>query len=111
MQSTASRSRALRPRATADTPIVPATVTDLTAPTVLGLEPRQFRELVAREAIAHARVGHRMIVRLDVFLEALDRMAERSRTEPAPVEGGEGGAQPSGVERVLQLVGRTRVNR
>jgi hypothetical protein len=101
----AVKPRALRPKLTAETPIVPATVSDLSCAAVLGLEPRQYKELVIREGVRHARIGHRVVVRLDVILAVLDRLAE----------GGDAVAEvpakraPTG-NRVLALIGRERAS-
>jgi hypothetical protein len=79
--------------------VAPVTVSDLTAPAVLGLEPRSYRELLMREAVPHARLGHRVVARVEDVLEALDRIAGR---------GGEAVAEPSGTDRILARIGRTR---
>jgi hypothetical protein len=86
-----ARTRPLKPRATSALAIVPVTVTDRTAPAVLGLEPRVFRELVARERIPHAVIGRRIVVAAQDVLDALGRIAARpveaevdEETEPVP---------------------------
>src|ERR1019366_3395809 len=44
------------------TPIAAPIVTDATAPTLLGMSPRQFREAVARQRVPYMKLGQRMIV-------------------------------------------------
>jgi hypothetical protein len=51
------------------------TFTDATAPAVAGLTPRQLREFVREHALPHARVGRRMVVRVDLYLAAIDRLS------------------------------------
>ncbi len=103
--------RALRPRATQTLVVAPATVTDLTAPAVIGLEARTFREFVGREHVPHARLGHRIVARVDDVLAALDRVARRAKDdkpasdEPAP----DGDEQPETVDGVLAALGKERV--
>jgi len=105
--------RALRPRATAALAVAPATVTDRTAPLVLGLEPRAFRELVIDHHVRHARVGRgvgrRIIARLEDVLAVLDRLAD----DAAPAEDAPAPEEPSatssdGVDGVLAMIGRRR---
>jgi hypothetical protein len=98
--------RALKPRATDALALQPACVSDRTAPAVLGLEPRTFREWVAREGIPAARIGKRVVVRLQDALAALDRASGRAEGSPSPAP--EETADADGVDRVLRLVGRTR---
>ena len=50
-------------------------ITDASAPGVLGLSPRQFRRFVREHNIPSVRAGRRTLVRADVLLEALDRLA------------------------------------
>lgn len=67
--------RAIKPRATSSLAVAPVTFTDLTAPIVVGLEPRQLRDFVAKHRVPHLRDGKRLIVRVDTFLAAFDRLA------------------------------------
>jgi hypothetical protein len=100
----------MRPRATASLAIVPATVTDRSAPAVLGLEERAYRELVARERVPHALVGRRVVARVEDVLAALDRIARRQAgsevadqdSEPAP------SGRTTGADRILARIGRVR---
>jgi hypothetical protein len=97
-------SRPLRPRATSTIALAPATVTDRTAPLVLGLEPRVYRELVRAESIPHALVGRRLVCRVDDVLAALDLLAGATETTdeaeaPPPRRTG---------DRLLALIGRER---
>ena len=75
-------SRRLKSRATTELAVAPLTCTDRTAPVVFGLEPRAFREFVARERIAHARLGQRVIARVVDVLAALDRLRVTDGEEP-----------------------------
>jgi len=96
--------RALKPRATSALTLQPEYVSHRTAPLVLGLEPRAFREWVAREHIPAVRIGKRLLVRLQDALAVLDRASGRDASQPAPEEP----ASAGGVDRVLALVGRSR---
>jgi hypothetical protein len=86
--------------------VAPVTVTDRTAPLVLGLEPRVYRELIARERVPHARVGRRVVARVEDVLVALDRLAAKG--DDALANEAPATPQPRGVDRVLALVGRAR---
>jgi hypothetical protein len=101
--------RPLRRRSTDSLAIAPATVSDRTAPLVLGLEPRVYRDLVARLRIRHARLGRRVIARVEDVLAALDRIAEAHdampEASPEPV-GDE--PEPETVDQVLRRQGRRR---
>jgi hypothetical protein len=55
--------------------VAPVTFTDLNAEAVTGLKARPFREFVREHHIPHARVGRRIVVRVDRFLEAIDRLS------------------------------------
>lgn len=105
--------RALRPRATSSLALAPATVTDRTAPLVLGLEPRVFRELVAARRIRHAVVGRRLVARVDDVLEALglgdassldDERGESERPSASTVASA---PRRAGVDAILARIGRT----
>lgn len=96
-----SRSRNLRPRATADLAVKPVTVTDLTSAIVLGLEPRQFRELVASAKVPHTRLGHRVVCRVEDVLAALERLRGDSPSAANADDDGD-----VDVDDILQLVGR-----
>lgn len=77
--------RKLAERDTSTLAVHPVTVTDRTCAAVVGLEPRAFREAVARLKIPHAMLGRRMVVRVADFLAALDRVAAASADKlPAP---------------------------
>jgi hypothetical protein len=51
------------------------TFTDATALAVVGLNARQLRTFVREHAVPHARVGRRMVVRVDHYLEVIDRLS------------------------------------
>ncbi len=63
-------------------PAAPVTFSDANAPAVVGLSPRQLRAFVLRHSVPHCRAGRRMVVRVDRFLEAVDRL---SGAEPRAV--------------------------
>lgn len=102
--------RELRARATSTLSIAPATVTDLNAPMVLGLEPRCFREFLAREKVAHARIGHRVVARLEHVLAAFDRIASDSTDSAAPEASAQGEEEPN-ADAILARIGRVRGGR
>jgi hypothetical protein len=54
--------------------IIPPVVTDATAPALLGMSPRQFREAVTRQRVPFMKLGQRMVV----FLADLKRLAHRN---------------------------------
>lgn len=94
--------RQLRPRVTDSLSVTPATVTDRTAPVVLGLEARAFREFVLRLGVRHVTVGRRVVARVSDVLDALDRAAVAG-----PAVGAE---QPlSDVDAMLARLGRRRI--
>ncbi len=67
-----ARRLAPKPRATA----APLTVSDQTAFDLLGLTERQFRDLLrAHPAIPRTVIGRRVLVRADVLVAFLDRLA------------------------------------
>jgi hypothetical protein len=94
--------RQLRTRATSTISLAAVTVTDRTCALVLGLEPRVFRELVAREQIPHAVVGRRIVCRVEDVISALhldgSERSDREEAELAPRE-----------NRILAMLGRERV--
>jgi hypothetical protein len=93
--------RKLRPKVTARLSITPVLISDENAPAVVGLEPRQFREFVTRHGVEHARDGKRLLVRVDVFLAAIQELETAARQ--APVDDDEGD-----VDAVLKRMGRKR---
>ena len=102
-EGTPDRARNLRPKATAALSITPVLISDENAPAVVGLEPRQFREFVVRHGLSHARDGKRLLVRVDVFLAAVEELESAAR--PAPEEDDE-----EDVDAVLKRMGRKRVS-
>lgn len=97
--------RNLRPRATGALIAAVATVSDLTAPLVVGLDGRPYRELLDRENVPHAHIGKRVIARLEHVLEAIDRIA--ARTDHA--KSLESTPQPARTaDDVLARIGRVR---
>jgi hypothetical protein len=96
----------MRPRATAGLAIAPATVSDLTAPAVIGIEAWQFRTLLQRERVPHARLGKRVVARVDHVLAAIDRLAlEAVKTEAPSVDRVD--AEPT-TDAILARIGRVR---
>lgn len=96
--------RSLRPRASEALIVQPAAVSDRTSAAVLGLDARPYREFLVREQVPFARVGRRVVARLDLVLAALDRVAAREGEGESDVPA----APSSGVDRILALVGRER---
>ena len=56
-------------------PVQVLLVSDATAMQSVGLTPRRFRELIRELGIPHARAGRRMLVRADLLLAAVDKIA------------------------------------
>jgi hypothetical protein len=96
--------RPLRPKATDRLSITPALVTDRSCAVVLGLEPREYRELVTRENVPHARRGQRTICRVEDVLVAIDRLSSVSTDTPTDDAADEG----LGVDGILARIGRQR---
>ena len=62
-------------------------VTQHTAPTVLGVSSRRFREMIARHRIRHVRDGKIVIVLVRDWIDAMERMATTAPTvDAAPAE-------------------------
>jgi len=106
MKNTSPKSkRNLRPR-----PLVtaaPITVSDLTSFDLFGLDGRQLRHFVGKHALPHVTHGHRILVRADVLLNAMDRLSASSAADPQSSEGSEVDDDvPETVEGVLRLIGR-----
>ena len=95
------RERKLRPKATAALSITPVLISDENAAAVVGLEPRQFREFVRRHAIEHACDGKRLLVRVDVFLAAVQSLEIASRRSSTEED-------EDDVDAVLKRLGRKR---
>jgi len=99
----------LRPKATAALSVAPATVTDRNCAAVLGLEGREFRDLLVREHVPHARRGQRVIARVEDVLLVVDRLASASSgpapasTEPSTADDG-----GPGVDGILARIGLRR---
>lgn len=66
------------PHATGDTPvsITAPVVTDATAPELLGMSSRQFRDAITRQHIPNMKLGKRTVV----FLADLQMLAHRNAT-------------------------------
>ena len=105
--------RALRPRATSSLAVSPLAVTDRTCAAVLGIEPRVFRELLVRESVSHARLGRRVVARVEDVLAALDRLAvapgDEFGTRVPKADGVEDDDVPDTVDGVLRKLGKERV--
>ena len=101
--------RNLRPRATAAVPVQPLTVSDRTAPALVGLEPRAFRDLLEREHVPHARIGRRVVARVAFVLEAIDRLSLEvdATTETASAADDEADDEPT-ADEILARLGRRR---
>jgi hypothetical protein len=102
--------RALRPKATAALAVVPILITDRNAAATVGLEPRELRELVADLGVRHVRRGHRLLVRPEDLLSAIDKIAEKqpSRSEAIAVQVHDEEPQPETADDFLRSIGRRR---
>lgn len=96
--------RNVRPSAAASLCVAPVTVTDRSAPAVLGLEPRVFRELVIKLGVRHSLIGRRMIANVADVLAALDREAV---TGVSPMASEDNDDEPT-VDSLLARIGRRR---
>jgi hypothetical protein len=95
--------RPLRPRGTDAVAVVPAVVTDRTAPAVVGLDARAFRAIVAQLAVPHTVCGRRMLVRVADFVDAIGRPAEGGDAVPVPPD-----TAHDDADTVLARIGRRR---
>jgi hypothetical protein len=105
MKHVARKTRPIKARpAVSAAPIV---VSDLTCFDLVGLTPRQFRDLLARHGdVPRVVSGQRVLVRADVLLRLVDSLATRDGEAPslAPDED-EGDLS---ADQILSLVGRRR---
>jgi len=102
-------SRPLRPKRTAALAVVPATVTHLNAPAVLGLEPRSFRDFLKKHRVRHWSDGQLVMARVDDVLVKLDELS--ARQGPASDCEADGiGADDPAVDTLLCRLGRARVS-
>jgi PHD/YefM family antitoxin component YafN of YafNO toxin-antitoxin module len=105
--------RPLRPRATEVLSVAPVAITDRNAPATVGLEAREFRQLVRDLGIAHLRRGQRIIVVADLFRAAISDAARSSGNEESESDGAtnapESGDEPVTADRLLARLGRVRV--
>lgn len=86
---------------------VPLTVSDQTALDLVGLTGRQLRDLLARHPeVPRTIVGRRVLVRADVLLALLDRLAVTP--DPVPVVPAAPPDGAPGVAEVLAAIGRRR---
>jgi hypothetical protein len=98
--------RPLRPRATAAVSVAPPLVSDLTAPQLVGLDARPFRDFLRAERIPHAVLGRRVVARLEHVLAAVDRLAATG--EAAPLDNAERGDAEPTADAILARIGRRR---
>lgn len=83
------------------TTAAPATVSQLTSLSVLGIDGRRYRDMIAARRIRHTRQGKLVLARVEDVLAALDLADE-------PVPPTEPDVEPAAKEnRVLALLGRT----
>ncbi len=68
--------RTSRRKGDAEVSITAPVVTDATAPELLGMSPRQFRDAVARQQIPYMKLGQRTVV----FFADLQALAHRNGT-------------------------------
>ena len=103
--------RSLRARATASIVVAPATVTDRTCAAVLGLEPRAYRAWLAAAGIPHARIGRRVVARVDDVLAAVTRLASTTTTNVVEHDDDdEADDQPETADDVLARLGLRRIS-
>lgn len=71
---------------------------------MLGLTSRQFRDFVNRYRIRHARLGKLVVVRVDDWYAALERLSENGQSAPAndPV--------PMTTDEMLARLGKRRAS-
>ena len=106
--------RPLRPRATSVRAIGAVEyVSDRTCDAVFGIEPRVFRDLVARRRVKHARIGRRVVARVVDVAKALGFDDEDGDREGKAASEPASGAAPAGAERrgvdaLLARLGRVR---
>ena len=85
--------------------IAPLYCSQKTSLAVLGIEGRRFREMVIRHRIRHARDEHLVIVRLDDWHTAMDRLSVEGQTTDAANDG----ADPvMSVDDFLAVAGKRR---
>lgn len=93
-----------RPGARPEPALVAPVVTDATAPALLGMSARAFRDAVARQRIPHVRIGARVVV----------LVADLGELARAPARDDASGVLPRDddaeldVDAVLASVGRRR---
>jgi len=105
---TGPSARHLRPRATSALAVAPALVTDLTAPVVVGLEAWQFRQLVKDEHIPHARVGQRVIAKVEDVVSAVEELGRRQTGAPANDDAPAPATSGRTADGILARMGRVR---
>lgn len=79
--------------------MLPLYITQRSAPDLLGITGRRFREIVVRHGIPHARDGRLYLVRLEEF----ERAMERLRTSVEVIDDA-----PQSVDSMLAELGRGR---
>lgn len=100
--------RTLRPRATSAIVVAPVAISDRTCAAMTGLEPRDFRALVARLGVRHVAKGRRLVVLVADFVAALERGGIDGAAPLAPPADDEG---PASVDQLLERLGRKRIAR
>ena len=86
-------SRALRPRATSALVVAPVAITDRTCAAITGLEPRDFRALVAKLCVRHVLNGRRLVVLVTDFVAAIEAVGIGATiTTEAETDDGESGS-------------------
>jgi hypothetical protein len=64
--------------------IIPPVITDATAPALLGMSARQFRDAVARQRIPFAKLGQRTVVLVADLERLAHRNAPHNDAQPEP---------------------------
>jgi hypothetical protein len=83
----------------------PICVTQRTCELLLGIPSRRFRETVRRYGVPHARLGKLVMVPLDAWLAAIDRL---SRSGQPALEVDAPGEAVRSVDELLGELGRRR---
>jgi hypothetical protein len=87
----------------------PLVVSDLTCLDLVGLTADQYRALLRRHPeVPRATLGHRVLVRADVFLALLDRLASQTTHSGTLASDSDADDAPLTADAVLAAVGMRR---
>jgi hypothetical protein len=92
---------------TVDVPVGAVTISDATSEALAGIKPRPFREIILRHKVAHARIGKRVVVRVEVWRGFVERLEQQGQGDAgdAPVNDL---APETTEERLSKRLGRER---